>query len=155
MIKVCDIYTAVTANKPRTMKLTIVRQRDKLEIVSKVIFWVIFTVYFTWCSPFSAFPLWGSVHCQWKPLLLCWLPLPYAQGDFNTTLCFDPKIPYLCAFLSKLPRPNCLFKLPLFQEIRAMLSWGDYDISDKLEHLLKPVSRAGNGHSWLWAIWTS
>ena len=33
----CDIYTEVTANKPRTMKLTIVRQRDKLEIVFKVI----------------------------------------------------------------------------------------------------------------------
>ena len=32
----CDIFTAVTANKPRTMKLTIVRQRDKLEIVFKV-----------------------------------------------------------------------------------------------------------------------
>merc|ERR1711963_808337 len=33
--RVCDIFTAVTANKPRTMKLTIVRQRDKLEIVFK------------------------------------------------------------------------------------------------------------------------
>merc|ERR1719385_346914 len=33
--RVCDIYTAVTADKPRTMKLTIVRQRDKLEIVFK------------------------------------------------------------------------------------------------------------------------
>ena len=35
-VQVCDIFTAVTANKPRTMKLTIVRQRDKLEIVFKV-----------------------------------------------------------------------------------------------------------------------
>ena len=37
MLKVCDIFTAVTADKPRTMKLTIVRQRDKLEIVFKVV----------------------------------------------------------------------------------------------------------------------
>lgn len=36
LFQVCDIFTAVTANKPRTMKLTIVRQRDKLEIVFKV-----------------------------------------------------------------------------------------------------------------------
>jgi len=33
--RVIDIYNAVIASRPRTMKLTIVRQRDKLEIVFK------------------------------------------------------------------------------------------------------------------------
>merc|ERR1712243_251357 len=33
--RVCEIYRAVTKSRARTMKLTIVRQRDKLEIVFK------------------------------------------------------------------------------------------------------------------------
>jgi protein transport protein SEC24 len=34
--RVQDIYQLVTAGRPRTMKLTIVRQRDKLEVIFKV-----------------------------------------------------------------------------------------------------------------------
>ena len=34
--RVCGVYRAVAQHRPRTMKLTIVRQRDKLEIVFKV-----------------------------------------------------------------------------------------------------------------------
>jgi len=33
--RVCDIYNLVTKDRPRTMKLTIVRRRDKLEIIFK------------------------------------------------------------------------------------------------------------------------
>merc|ERR1711936_1393824 len=34
--RVCDIYTEVTANKPRTMKLTIVRQRTNSRSSSSI-----------------------------------------------------------------------------------------------------------------------
>ena len=96
LFQVCDIFTAVTANKPRTMKLTIVRQRDKLEIVFKVgceknVVHTILKHTLTYLDfrknqllqfleyyLFSALLMWGPINCQRESFLLCGLPVSYA-----------------------------------------------------------------------------
>merc|ERR1719209_2383587 len=62
--RVYSIYNQVTADRSRTMKLTIVRQRDKLEILLHLLL----------LPP--ALPVRGPVHGQREPLQLRRLPLP-------------------------------------------------------------------------------